>query len=192
MMYSHTMNTLVNIGAALPAHRRALGMTQRELAGTLGTTQQQVARWEANGYRTASLERVAAAADALGLAMDLPIAAEARTTYAPTAPTPAAVSPVRDLGEIAARLREHTEELRDTYKFDRIGVFGSFANGEQTPASDVDLLVDTEDPGGFRWVAAGNFIEEILGREVDVVRPHLLKERIRPRVLREVIYVWQA
>jgi predicted nucleotidyltransferase len=71
-------------------------------------------------------------------------------------------------------------------------VFGSFVYGEQTPDSDVDLLVETEDPGGFRFVEAADFAEGVLGRRVDFLRPHLLKERLRVRVLEEALYVWTA
>lgn len=192
------MSTLLSIGAVLARERRAAGISQRELAERLGTTQQQIARWEASGYRTASLERVAAAAEAVGVSCAaLPIAAESPAVYSPSAPTPAqqadaAVNPVRDLGEVAARLRAHTEELRDTYRFDRIGVFGSFATGEQQLDSDVDLLVETDDPGGLRWVSAAIELERWLGRSVDIVRPESLKARLRPRVEQEVIVVWTA
>lgn len=192
------MNTLLLVGSLLARERRAAGISQRELAERLGTTQQQIARWEASDYRTASLERVAAAAEALGVSCSAPlVAAEAPAVYLPSPPASsiqadAAVTPVRDLGEIAARLRVHTEELRDTYRFDRIGVFGSFAVGEQRLDSDVDLLVDTDDPGGLRFASALLLLERVLGRSVDLVRPHLLKERIRARVLGEVIYVWAA
>jgi len=192
------MDALLTVGRTLAQQRRAAGISQRELAGRLGTSQQQIARWEASGYRTASLERVAAAADALGVPCGVvPVAAEASAIYSASSPTSsrqadAAVMPVRDVGEIAARLRAHTEELRDTYKFDRIGVFGSFAVGEQRLDSDVDLLVETDDPGGLRWVRAAIEIEGWLGRPVDLVRPDLLKARIRPRVEQEVIVVWKA
>ncbi len=192
------MDTLLSIGSALARQRRAAGVSQRELAEQLGTSQQQIARWEASGYRNASLERVAAAADALGVPCGaLPVAAEAAAVYSASSPASsrqadAAVMPVRDLGEIAARLRAHTDELRDTYKFDRIGVFGSFAVGGQRLDSDVDLLVETDDPGGLRWVRAAIDIEGWLSRPVDLVRPELLKARIRPRVEKEVIVVWEA
>jgi predicted nucleotidyltransferase len=170
-------------------------MSQRELGERLAVRQQQIARWEATGYRTAHLARVDAAASVLGVEpvgtnTSLPLAAEAPAAYLDG--TRAGVSPVRDLGEIAARIREHGPELRRQYAITRVGVFGSFACGEQTSGSDVDLLVDVEDPGGFRFVEAADFAERILGRDVDVARPHLLRERLRARVLGEVVYVWSA
>jgi predicted nucleotidyltransferase len=189
------MPRILDIGSQLVATRRAGGVSQRELGQRLGVRQQQVARWEAAAYRTASLERVDAAARALGVVNDdtgvaVPLAAEAPAAYGSSAQTVEA--PVRDLGEIAARIREHGDEFRDHYRIDRIGVFGSFVYGEQAPESDVDLLIETEDPGGFRFIEAADFAEEILGRKVDFARPHLLKDRLRGRVLKEAVYVWSA
>ncbi|MDO8950612.1 MAG: nucleotidyltransferase domain-containing protein [Actinomycetota bacterium] len=194
------MTSLLDIGSQLIAARRMNAISQRELGVRLGVRQQQVARWEATGYRTASLAHVAAAAVALGCTpgavavttplANTPLAAEAPAAYA--VDSSSAVTPVRDLGEIAARVRAHGDALRDRYTITRVGVFGSFASGEQTSLSDVDIVVDIEDPGGFRFIEAADFTEEILGRRVDIARPHLLKDRLRDRVLEEVIYVWSA
>ena len=192
------MTSLADIGLEIVRARRAQGMSQGALGKILGVHQQQVARWEASGYRAASLERVAAAAQAVGLdlptAQGLPLAAEAPAAYHASVASRLAsdTAPVRDLGEIASRIRAHGTEWRDVYRFDRIGVFGSFASGTQTPNSDVDLLVETTDPGGFRFVSAASFAEEILGRKADLARHHLLKERLREQVLSEVVYVWTA
>lgn len=102
------------------------------------------------------------------------------------------VSPVRDLGEIAARIREHASEFA-AHGVSRIGVFGSFAVGEQDSASDVDLLVEyAERPEGFAFFEAPALAERILGRKVDWTQPHLLIDRLEPRILTEVIYVWEA
>lgn len=186
------MDTVLDIGPRLVVARRVAGLSQRALGELLGVKQQQIARWEAAAYRTASLERVDAATRALGVESGAaaPLAAEAPAAYGSSAPT--AIAPVRDLGEIAARIRENGDRFRDRYRIDRIGVFGSFVCGEQSPDSDVDLLVETEDPGGFRFIEAADFAAEILGREVDFARPHLLKDRLRERVLKEAVYVWSA
>jgi hypothetical protein len=188
------MPSLLDIGSSLARTRRALGMSQRGLAERLGTSQQQVARWEASGYRSASLERVAAAAEALGAAIGVTkVVAEPTAVYGTRVSADASATvTVRDVGEIAARLRAHGDELRETYRLGRIGVFGSFATGEQDAESDVDLLVETREPGGIRFVEAVLFIEGLLGRTVDLVRPELLRDSLRARVTHEVIYVWSA
>ena len=200
-MYSLLMGTIIDIGASLATARRAAGISQRELAARLATSQQQIARWEATGYRSASLARVEAAAQALGVTTaspltNLPVAAETPSGYYAASPVIArgssATLPVRDLGEIAARVRAHATELAER-GLSRIGVFGSFALGEQTPESDVDLLVEfSNKPSGFAYMEPPDFAEAILGREVDWIEPHLLRPRLRDRVLREVVYVWEA
>jgi predicted nucleotidyltransferase/DNA-binding XRE family transcriptional regulator len=192
-MYARVMN-IADIGTALIAARRARGLTQRELGHLAGVNQQQVARWEATGYRTTTLERVDVIARVLGVAAEglthaAPLVAETPASYRTEGAT---ARPVRDLGEVAARIREHGAEFRDRYGVERIGVFGSFAVGEQTESSDVDMLVEVENPGGLRFVAAARHAAGILGREVDLVRPQALKERLRDRVARDVVYVWPA
>lgn len=192
------MTTPLDIGARLAPERRSQGISQRELGEALGVRQQQIARWETTGYRTASLQRVDSAARALGLELEAPVgahatllAAESVAAYGATAT--ANVAPVRDLGEIAARIRANGDVLRDRYHLDRIGVFGSFVYGEQTPVSDVDLLVEfARKPRGFAYFEPIVFAEELLGREVDFVEPALLRERLRDRVLKDTVYVWST
>ncbi len=188
------MDSLLDIGPILIRERRAKGVTQRELASALGVTQPQVARWEASEYRNAGLSRVDAVARALGVSPTLMAAALMPMVMEPLAAydTASVTSPVRDLGECAARLRAQDAVLRDRFKMRRLGVFGSFADGTQTTTSDVDLLVETDDPGGLRFLEAADYLEELLGRKVDLVRLDTLKDRLRPRVLREVVYVWEA
>jgi uncharacterized protein len=200
-MYSSVMSTILDIGSSLAGARRVARLSQRELARRLGTSQQQIARWEASGYRSASLARVAAAAEALGISApsplaSIPVAAETPSSYYAASAGLALGSPrtlpVRDLGEIAARVRAHATEFAEQ-GLSRIGVFGSFALGEQTSDSDVDLLVEFSDkPEGLAYMEPPAFAEAILGREVDWVEPQLLRPRLRDRVLREVVYVWEA
>lgn len=186
------MNDILDIGELLIRTRRSSGLSQRELATAINTSQQQIARWEATAYRTASLDRVAQAAQALdALAPSGLLAAEATAVYCPAKLEPQPMAS-RDLGDIAVRIRSHGREFRERFRFERIGVFGSFARGEQKPDSDVDLLVETSDPGGLRFLEAGEFAESILGRRVDMLRPENLKQQLRPRVDEEVIFVWGA
>lgn len=191
------MTSLLDIGSCLIEARRAQGMSQRALGDAIGVKQQQVARWEATSYRSASLARIAAVADLLGFdSGDRLLAAEEGARYgsaqAAVEPKPA---PVRDLGQAAAQIRAYGPSLHDEYGVASVAVFGSFALGTQTPSSDVDLLVkfsDREKVRGFRFVELGRALEDLLGRDVDVVQPELLKERLRERVIEEAIVVWAA
>jgi uncharacterized protein len=78
-------------------------------------------------------------------------------------------------------------EITARYKVKEIGLFGSFARGEQSPASDVDILVDFEDGADlFDLVGLAQFLEERLQRKVDVVSRNALRAEILESVLREV------
>ena len=69
-----------------------------------------------------------------------------------------------------------------------VRVFGSTARGEAGPESDVDFLVDVG-PTLSPWFPAGLVLdlEELLGREVDVVTEGALHWYIRDRILQEAI-----
>lgn len=57
-------------------------------------------------------------------------------------------------------------------------VFGSFARGEETPASDVDILVEfdhSQPIGLFAYARMWRELSELLGRDVDLVEAGMLK-----------------
>jgi predicted nucleotidyltransferase len=84
-------------------------------------------------------------------------------------------------------LREHADELR-AMGVVRIGLFGSYVRGEQRPDSDIDFLVQMRSPSYRDFMNVWNFLEDQLGRKVDLGEEHLLKPIVRPYVLREVKY----
>ncbi len=47
-----------------------------------------------------------------------------------------------DINEIKERLNELKKEIRQKYKAEIIGIFGSFARGEEEKESDIDVLVE--------------------------------------------------
>jgi predicted nucleotidyltransferase len=69
-----------------------------------------------------------------------------------------------------------------------IRVFGSTVRGEETPGSDIDLLVDFE-PGRslFDQSALTSALTELLGRPVEVVPTDSLHWLLRRRILREAL-----
>lgn len=69
-----------------------------------------------------------------------------------------------------------------------LALFGSVVRGAARPDSDIDLLVDVTPGAQFSLidlVAVKDFLEDQLGRKVDVVTKGGLKPAIRDRVLRE-------
>ena len=66
-------------------------------------------------------------------------------------------------------------------------LFGSFARGEETPLSDVDLLVQYEEDGIslLKHAAMICELEKLLDRPVDIVEDGTLRPRIRESVNRD-------
>lgn len=86
-------------------------------------------------------------------------------------------------------LREKREEIlrvAEKHGARNVRIFGSLAHGEATETSDIDLLVDTAEETS-PWFPAGLVaeLEELLGRQVDVVTPDGLYWLLRRRILKE-------
>ena len=92
--------------------------------------------------------------------------------------------------EIVERLREARRQIVPL-GVRSIGLFGSFATGKQTPASDVDLLVDfAPDQHTFdNFMNLSFLLEGVLGRKVELVTPESLSPHIGPHILREAKHV---
>lgn len=188
------MNSIVDIGLRLVVLRRALGLTQGELAERLGVKRQQVQRWESSAYRTASLERVGRVADAIGWSdSSVPIAAESLVAYGrPSATVHGGAPPARDLGDIASRVRASSAILSERFGVRSVAIFGSFARGEQGPESDVDILVELDAPSLESQFGAERELERILGRAVETGTMASVNPRVRHIVVEELVRVWPA
>jgi predicted nucleotidyltransferase len=91
------------------------------------------------------------------------------------------------MGEgLIERYADEIRQLARKHGVVRLRVFGSYAAGEANETSDLDLLVRFE-PGKdlFDLVALKQDIEELLGRQVDVVEEDALSPYIRDKVLQE-------
>ncbi len=97
---------------------------------------------------------------------------------------------MKTLEEIEKILAGHKEELCRKYSIEEIGIFGSYARGDQEEKSDVDILVDFyELPDLFKFIEIERVLEEILGVEVDLIEKKSIKPRIKERILNEAIYL---
>jgi predicted nucleotidyltransferase len=76
---------------------------------------------------------------------------------------------VKSRNEILATLQAHKPDLQQEFPLYRLALFGSWARGDQTEASDIDLLVEVDPSIGLRFVTLAERLEELLGRDVDLV-----------------------
>ena len=72
-------------------------------------------------------------------------------------------------------------------------IFGSFARGEETPLSDVDILVvlDHTQPVGLKFYGMWNDLERLLNRSVDLVTEGSLADFARESVERDKILIYE-
>src|ERR1700741_3330768 len=96
---------------------------------------------------------------------------------------------VQRKAEIFALIGSHQTELKQ-FGVRRWGLFGSFVNGRENEKSDVDILVEfDEDKKSFdNFMGLASFLEQRLGRRVELVTPESLSPHIGPHILREVEY----
>ncbi len=73
--------------------------------------------------------------------------------------------------QIEAILRQQRPYLAAKYGVRRIGLFGSFAHGTPNEDSDVDIVVEFAQPIGLRFVELAEYLEQLLGRKVDILTP---------------------
>ena len=97
---------------------------------------------------------------------------------------------VQDVQGIKRILLQHKGELREKFKVKTIGVFGSYVRGEQKEKSDVDVLVEFEEPVGlFEFMDLEEYLTGLLGVKVDLVSKKALKPHIGKHILEEVISI---
>jgi uncharacterized protein len=97
---------------------------------------------------------------------------------------------MRTLEDIKQILTQNRHLLQENYHMTELGIFGSYARGEQTETSDIDVLIDYGDaPTLFKLVELRDYLSQITGMKVDVMTKNGLKTRIRDRVLSEVFYI---
>lgn len=91
---------------------------------------------------------------------------------------------------IASRLEAHLPALREQYGLGRVCIYGSFARGEATPRSDVDLLIEfTRVPSLFDIARLQAELERLLGRRVDIATPGGMHPRVLAAAQAEAISV---
>lgn len=94
------------------------------------------------------------------------------------------------LTEMKRALKSNKEFLRQQYGVKEIGIFGSFARGEQKKKSDVDVLVEFEDmPDLIKFIELERKLQRLLGKKVDLVRKGAIREELKDSILRDVIIV---
>ena len=92
--------------------------------------------------------------------------------------------------EVLALLRAHKPILMERFGVTTLALFGSFARDQASDGSDVDILVRFTGPATSRsYFGVQFYIEDLLGRRVDLVTDKALRPQFRPYVEREALDV---
>jgi predicted nucleotidyltransferase len=92
--------------------------------------------------------------------------------------------------EVLRLLREHKVTLARRFGVIELALYGSFARDRGSDDSDVDILVRFDAPPDWRrYFGAQAYLEDLLGRPVDMATSRELRAEIRPYVEREAIDV---
>ncbi len=78
--------------------------------------------------------------------------------------------------------------ILEKHRIKRAGIFGSFARNHAEKQSDIDLLVEVDaDTSLLEFIAIKHQLEDVLGREVDLVEYSALKPSLRESILKEEV-----
>lgn len=84
---------------------------------------------------------------------------------------------MKTIDDIIGQLRREKPELERRFGVRRLGVFGSYARGEQRADSDVDILVEVDPAIGLRFVDLAEYLQTVLGVRSEVVSTRALGPR---------------
>lgn len=91
--------------------------------------------------------------------------------------------------QLEATLRDLMPRLAAQFHVRRLGYFGSFATGQPSATSDVDILAEFSEPLGWEFFELEELLETALQRKVDLVTPEALKRQLRDQILAQVRYI---
>lgn len=89
------------------------------------------------------------------------------------------------------RLLQSNSKYIRSFGIKRIGLFGSFAKNQQNENSDIDFIVEFEkDKKSYSsFIKLAFFLEELLGRKVDILTNNSLSPYLGPSILKETEYL---
>lgn len=92
--------------------------------------------------------------------------------------------------DVLPLLRQHEPILKERFGIATIGIFGSYVRGEERVDSDIDILVtfQTGRKTFENFIDCKFYLEDLFGKKVDLVLKDTLKERIKPYILKEIVY----
>lgn len=99
-------------------------------------------------------------------------------------------SHMRTTGEVLDALREYRKLSGEKYGIETMGLFGSYARGQQQEESDIDVAVSLKRPSLLTLSAIRYDLEDLLENEVDmIIFPGRLKEQFKDEISKDIIFI---
>jgi predicted nucleotidyltransferase len=96
---------------------------------------------------------------------------------------------MKTIEQLKKSLASYKRELKEKYHVKQLGIFGSYVRGEESQASDLDIMVELEEPIGLEFVTLAEELESLLGLKVDLISVNAVKPRMMECIKEELIYV---
>lgn len=155
--------------------RKSRGMTQTQVGILAGMGKTQISRMERGTL--GSIETVSRVLDALGYEMVIDFRDLRK-------------SEVLDFETVLSMLKVYYLNNFKNLGIEKLGLFGSFARGEQTEESDIDILITLKTPSLFLYGKIAGELEQVFGRKIDLISSKSrLNDSFRKQLKKEVIYV---
>ena len=91
--------------------------------------------------------------------------------------------------QIQDLLRENKLDLLARYHLKSIGIFGSCTREDFRADSDIDILIEYEQPMGIEFIDLAGELEAILHRKVDLVSKNGIKPKYLEEIKKDLVYV---
>ena len=92
--------------------------------------------------------------------------------------------------EILEILKRYKKENSEKYGINTLGIFGSLAKNEEKSDSDIDIVIETNEPDLFKLVHIKDELEKPFGKKVDIVRNrNTMNPYLKKHIKKDAVYV---
>lgn len=86
-------------------------------------------------------------------------------------------------------LRQHKQEMHDSFGVTKIGLFGSYARGDAREDSDIDMAIELAVNTADSYFGLLHYLEDTFQKRIDLGIESNFKPILKPYILKEIIYV---
>ncbi len=87
------------------------------------------------------------------------------------------------------KIKSKIKKILKKYKVVKAGIFGSYARGEETKKSDIDILIQLKKPIGFEFVKIQFELEKEIGKKIDIVTYKSINPLLKNKILKKEVRI---